>query len=628
MSGITGIFRRDGKDVDPSDIKKMSDKIAHRGPDGSKVWCEGPVAFGHQMLHTTPESLHEILPFEDEESGLVITADARIDNREDLAPKLGIEDNEHVSDSYFILKAYEKWGEKCPDELLGDFAFAIWDGENLFCCKDHMGVKQLYYYLDDDIFVFSTEIKALFQIKEVPYELNEKKLVLYLMNDGKNHDITFYKNIKNLQGAHYLKLDNHISETKRYWKLDPNLQTYMDSEEEYAEVFLEIFAEAVECRLRSAFPRRFDLSGGLDSSSIVCMAKKILNQKKELKDIHTFSKIFDKTPESDERYYIKKVIKTGGIKPYFVNGDDLSPIKNIENILAQQDEPFKTPQLTKTIKSYHKMNELGVRVLLNGNGGDQVVSFGKNYLRELAITFQLKKFFREVIKFSNNKGVPVYTILITRIIFPSLPYSLKKFLKKILGRKQNRYTDLRYTDLINKKFLEDMKIDIESYNQSFDRYWNYTTSKQFHYYNIFDFTGTLFGTVDRASAPFNIVVRFPFYDKRLIEFCYSLPPEMKFKNGFNRYILRIAMDGILPKDVQWRHSKADFSHTHKKDILLEKEELKEMIYFDNKLMSKYVDLGKIKDIFEKNQSGKGDRILDLWFVVLLYLWFKYTDVRK
>ena len=101
----------------------MNDKISHRGPDGSRIWCEGQVAFGHQMLHTTPESLQEILPFEDKESGLVITADARIDNRKSLSLKLGIEDNKYVSDSYFILKAYEKWGEKCPEKLLGDFTF-------------------------------------------------------------------------------------------------------------------------------------------------------------------------------------------------------------------------------------------------------------------------------------------------------------------------------------------------------------------------------------------------------------------------------------------------------------------------------------------------------------------------
>ena len=145
MSGITGIFRRDGQDVDQADINNMNDKISHRGPDGSRIWCEGQVAFGHQMLHTTPESLQEILPFEDKESGLVITADARIDNRKSLSLKLGIEDNKYVSDSYFILKAYEKWGEKCPEKLLGDFTFAIWDEnrETLFCARDHMGVSLL-----------------------------------------------------------------------------------------------------------------------------------------------------------------------------------------------------------------------------------------------------------------------------------------------------------------------------------------------------------------------------------------------------------------------------------------------------------------------------------------------------
>jgi len=108
MSAITGIFYRDGRKVDPELIKKMNDRLSHRGPDGSAVWCDGPVALGHQMLWTTPESLHEKLPFEDEESGLVITADARIDNRKELSEELDIEDKKNVSDSYFILKAYEK----------------------------------------------------------------------------------------------------------------------------------------------------------------------------------------------------------------------------------------------------------------------------------------------------------------------------------------------------------------------------------------------------------------------------------------------------------------------------------------------------------------------------------------
>jgi len=147
MSAISGIFYRNERSVDPKLIKLMNDKLYHRGPDGSKIWCEGSVALGHQMLHTTPESLHETLPFE--KDGIIITADARIDNRKELSEKLNIEDEESVPDSYFILIAYRKWGEKCPEKLLGDFAFAIWDKDNekLFCARDHMGIKPFYYYM-------------------------------------------------------------------------------------------------------------------------------------------------------------------------------------------------------------------------------------------------------------------------------------------------------------------------------------------------------------------------------------------------------------------------------------------------------------------------------------------------
>ena len=113
MSAITGIFYRNDSSAEYDQIKKMNDQLSHRGPDGSKVWYKGSVALGHQMLHTTPESIHETLPFE--EDGLVITADARIDNRKELSEKLDIEDDEKVSDSYFILKAYQKWGENCPE---------------------------------------------------------------------------------------------------------------------------------------------------------------------------------------------------------------------------------------------------------------------------------------------------------------------------------------------------------------------------------------------------------------------------------------------------------------------------------------------------------------------------------
>ena len=146
MSAITGIFYRDSRTVKPELIKKMNNRFSHRGPDGSAIWHDRPIALGHQMLWTTRNLCMRNYHFMTQK-GLVITADARIDNRKELSKKLDIENIEEISDSYFILKSYEKWGEKCPEYLLGDFAFVIWDENKrtLFCARDHMGIKPFYY---------------------------------------------------------------------------------------------------------------------------------------------------------------------------------------------------------------------------------------------------------------------------------------------------------------------------------------------------------------------------------------------------------------------------------------------------------------------------------------------------
>jgi asparagine synthase (glutamine-hydrolysing) len=179
MSAIAGVYLLDGSSVDQIDLKRMNNSLSHRGPDGSGLWCEGPVGLSHQMLWTTTESLHEKLPLDVDK--LVITSDSRIDNRDELLPALGL--SEEVSDSYVIQKAYSEWGQNCIDKLLGDFAFAIWDkakGE-LFCARDHMGMRPFYYYhKPGEIFAFATEIKALFAWG-VPRTINEVAIGDYLL---------------------------------------------------------------------------------------------------------------------------------------------------------------------------------------------------------------------------------------------------------------------------------------------------------------------------------------------------------------------------------------------------------------------------------------------------------------
>jgi asparagine synthase (glutamine-hydrolysing) len=607
----------------------MNDKLSHRGPNGSKVWYNRSVALGHQMLHTTTESLHEILPFE--ENGLTITADARIDNRKELSEKIGLENKASISDSYFILKAYQKWGENCPEKLLGDFAFVVWDESNqkLFCARDHMGVKPFYYYLSDEAFFFATEIKALLTIPEVKCELNELALASHLLPVNRNKRLTFYKNISTLTPAHTLTLTLNANKIMQYWKLDIKKQKILDSDEEYTNAFSKIFAEAVKCRLRSAHPIGFELSGGLDSSSIVCMAQKIFNNTKDNHkiNINTFSMVFDDLPQVDEKYYIKKVIEDNDeIKPHFIISDNISPLKRIDNILWHQEEPFYTSNMSIIWNLYNKMKEKHIRVLLVGDGGDETtMSHDQYFLRDLAINKQWKKLINEIKDFSKRSNQPLPNLLLNEILLPFTPTYLKTFYKKFLYNSSGKSGNF----IFNKEFTK--KLGGIDYLMNFHHDVIASKDKTFRNYHYF-----LLNTIsiqyliemeDRIASAFSIEPRYPFFDKRLIEFCYAIPNNMKFRFGWNRYILRISMENLLPKDIQWRPLKKYFDPLLDKNLILFEKNLLEEIIDDNPIIKKFFNIDMLMDIYKNYNSGHDNKNLDkLWQVLIIYLWLKNNKI--
>ena len=176
----------------------MMQALAHQGQDGSQVWQEGMVGLGHQMRRDTPESLSETLPWRHPGATLTIIADARLDNRDELGQALGIlpAERPHYPDSRLILLAYERWGERCPEYLLGDFAFAIWDGRHrkLFCCCDHLGRRPFFYYHDGQRFLFASEAKAILAIPGIEKKLNRKRLAAIGVRGMRFHlsEDTFY----------------------------------------------------------------------------------------------------------------------------------------------------------------------------------------------------------------------------------------------------------------------------------------------------------------------------------------------------------------------------------------------------------------------------------------------------
>ena len=548
MSGIVGIHYLDERPVERENLSKMVDVLAHRGPDGADIWVDGCVGFGHRMLWTTPESLIEKLPLVNQREDLVITADARIDNRDELIAALQINNrpSDKVVDSELILAAYEKWGEDCPKHLLGDFAFAIWDKrrEILFCARDHFGVKPFYYYSDNNTFAFGSEIKAIFCLPEVPREVNEVWIGDYLIKNFDDTTITSYQNILRLPAAHSMKVSSAGIKIQNYWKLDPQKEIRLNSDEEYAQEFRRIFTEAVRCRLRSALPVGSLLSGGLDSSSITSVARKILAPEGKILD--TFSAIFDKNTECDERKFINAVLDGGNLNPHYVHGDERTPLSDIEKILWYQDEVFFAPGLPiMSWGLYDATNKEGVRVLLDGHDGDGVVSHGYGYLHELALQGRWLALFTEIqgvskiYSQSSWETFWLYFYYYGMNSFCQKPFKLLRRLRKALrgrfskGISESNQSEIlsQWSNNINPEFMQRINLE-ERYSKFQQHEISSTNCKTEHYKTI---TSGLqiyaLEVLDKAAAAFSIEQRYPFWDKRLVEFCLAIPAEQKLNKG-------------------------------------------------------------------------------------------------
>ena len=608
----------------------MVDVLAHRGPDGANIWCEQAIGFGHRMLWTTPESLHEQLPLA--KASLAITADARIDNRDELIQALNLtaQPAEKITDSQLILAAYEQWEEQCPHKLIGDFAFAIWDGRNqkLFCARDPMGIKPFYYYYSNQAFYFASEIKALLCLPDVPRQLNELKVACHLEMFGDDPVNTFYRDIFKLPAVHSLTIDHtYTKKLRQYWSLDPKHEIRLTSDQDYIEAFREIFTEAVRCRLRSAFPVGSTLSGGLDSSSIACTARQLLAKAGNQK-LHTFSAIFPSLPLEDrlwidERHYMDAVKQLGGLEVHDVRADELNPF--IE-FLWQDEEPVVAPNLYIHQGLYQRAQESGVRVFLDGIDGDSTISHGWPYLTKLAYTGRWYMLSQEVKAAAKQHRIPRRAILQRHILDPL-------FVEPVTHVWQQLHKGIRQpqveSTLLNASFAQ--QVGIANHIQTLTetqgeqispRKQHWLTLTTALYPNVMEIT-------DKAASRFALEGRYPFFDRRLMEFCLALPAKQKFRQGWSRAILRFAMTDILPAKVQWRPGKGRLgSNFVRRFLALEHSALEKMMLYPETIES-YVDMAYLKTAYKRyaiqKNSSSDDAMTLLAGVTLLQWLHKFSD---
>ncbi|MEL7356055.1 MAG: lasso peptide isopeptide bond-forming cyclase [Cyanobacteria bacterium J06560_6] len=634
MSAIAGIYRLDRSPVSADHLCQMVDILAHRGPDGSDTWHDSHVGLGHRMLWSTPESLSEKLPLAKGE--LVITADARIDNRDELISALNLENPsaEAISDSELIVAAYEKWDEKCLDRLIGDFAFAIWDSrkQRMFCARDHFGVKPFYYFASESILVFATEAKALFCIEGVPRQLNRLRMGDYLL--GMFHDtaMTSYQNIFRLPPAYRMIASASGVEIDSYWRLDPNRALPPASDQEYAAQLREIFTEAVRCRLRSAYPVGATLSGGLDSSSIACMARNLLKQEKQA-PLHTFSSVFDSIPECDERSYTKPIFEQGGFAPHFVQGDHQTALENLDKMFWHQDEAFYAPNWFMNWPLYAEVQQQSVRVMLDGFDGDNAVSEGYNLLSELAASRRWTEFIVQSWKLSRVSDLPFWKGLWSYFYYYNFKQLVRQYwllrgfqkVKTIFFPSRKKDKQVQGHELLNLQFSREMNMIARHHDWRKTQGHNGLSERQRQYRNLVEQGTESFAleVMDKMTAAFNIEPRYPFWDKRLIEFCLALPAEQKLYNGWTRVVMRRAMSGILPNEVQWRQGKTDFSPNLTRSLVNNSQELVEA-WTSLDFAEEYIDRAALNDIHQRlTEAPSGQDARCLWLGLSLALWIRY-----
>jgi asparagine synthase (glutamine-hydrolysing) len=645
----------------------MSSRLAHRGPDGTSLWASGPVGLASLTLHTTSIS-DEIKPCMTRygDDAIVVVADVRIDNRRELLQQLGLRTTaEEISDSDLILAAYQAWRRRTPERLIGDFAFAIWDHRRrtLFCARDPVGVRPLYYHLSARLFAFGSEIKALFGVPEVPREIDEVQIGFYLENFIDEAERTMYRGIRRLPAAHFLELSPGHARLERYWAFDLNREICYSSSDQYADAFREVFVEAVRCRLRDADPVGAALSGGLDSSSVVCVARRLLSEDTPL---HAFSAVFPGLPEeerqwNDESEYIDEVTRTGGVVSHRIPLDSVSPLDDYDRVFWHLDSPPMAGfNMYMSWALYRAAQRQGVRVFLAGTDGDSVVSKGFDRFIDLANEGRWETFVREVIALTERHQYPRYWYP-KQLIYPRLVdlarsgkwrswlrasneiasglgrsrwdlllrYGIGAFIpKRILNAYQGRgWKTESARPLIRSGFARRVRLSerIRELTPKAPR-----SARESHASVLslprFQLTMEL---IDGAAAAFEVQPRYPFFDRRLMEFCVAIPAEEKLTDGWPRSIHRRGMEGILPAAIQTRLHKGRLGYNFTRRMHeIEGSKLEATLFENASVLEEFVDLDVLRAAHrrflapESSMESKGDDAMMLYKAVVLARWFR------
>jgi asparagine synthase (glutamine-hydrolysing) len=612
--------------------------ICHRGPDDKGYFFENNVMLGHSRLSIIDITSNGHQPMLTNDNRYVIVFNGEIYNHYEIRNEL---ENlgfkfKSKSDTETILNGYVKWGVQILNKLSGIFAFAIYDKLNgkLFIARDHFGVKPLYFYNQDGIFAFSSELKALTQIDGFDQSISIESLFYYLQTLYAPGSMTPFNAVNKLLPGHYLILDtsNGKLEDNTYYNLKFSESKEIKSEEEWINELDLILNKAVERQLMSDVPIGFFLSGGLDSSLLVAIAKNKISQNSiKCFTISTGKKMHNEG-FSDDEFYAKKVAKYLNVDLEVLPAQVFSK-KMFDKMIWHLDEPQADPAPINVYNICKGARKFGIKVLISGSGGDDLFS---GYRRHQVLV--LEKYFKLIPDFIKI----FFSYLIHKVHSKSSFFRrLKKVLRYLSGTKLERFAG--YFMWIEDKYVFDLfektsQLKLKKNNLPMS-YWQNLLNKLPS--NTSDLNKMLFlelstflpdhnlNYTDKMSMAVGVETRVPYLDYELVEFANRLPIKYKMNGKTTKYLLRKVAEKYLPMDVIYR-PKTGFGAPIRSWIRKDLKNQLDLFPKDSILIKMGILNSKaVKKLIENDYTGKIDAAYTILGLLAIESWYKqFLNIEK
>ncbi|MGB7075730.1 MAG: asparagine synthase-related protein [Xanthobacteraceae bacterium] len=564
MSAIFGILRFDGRDASRRDLERMSNTLAHRGPDGCNFVVDGAIALGHCLMRVNREDVFETQPIRDRTADLTLVADLRLDNREELATAFGIgpEELRTIPDSALVLGAYKMWRENCAEHLLGDFAFAIWDGgaRELFVGRDHMGQRSVHYYQGKDFFAFATEIKALWALGDVPRKISEAQLGKFLLADSRSREgASYFEDIWGVQGGSTVTIPARGPLLiRRYWEVHANAEHVGRDETYYVETYRRVFKEAVECRIRRLIASpALSLSGGYDSAAIAGLCSPILTaQRRKLIAVSSVLADGYQGPLPCARHWVEICERhMPHLDVRYVQRGEADVLTHLQRNFMVADGLLHLGHYI-TDRLFREASSAGARLIMNGIGGDSTINRRSGGTLALWLrSGEFRKFLSEFGPHCRMTGQTVWQSLRREVVLPFLPSWVRKAFAAARRGFATRWSTVPVAPAFVSSLSRDGAIDKDWIMSAWqDREGVRTRVLQALY--TWPSSNRRWDTNEAASYGMDLTM--PLMDKRVVEFGLAIPPKLEVNKGRERDLACRALGDVYPPEFQGRGRRQDW----------------------------------------------------------------------